>query len=254
MSDPHLPASRRLFSKVASHALRNATQTIMATLSQLELPVAGETISVRQRLLIAGANTGATQLAQLVEDLETLLKHADGALSRAPRPLPPRPLIADAIERAQTPYAPSAPRAIRTSVARGLSDAYGSRMLASRALAALIENALRFSPADAPIRVEALRRGERVAIRVRDGGPGIAADAMDRLFEPLYIGADPLEHVGAGLGVGLGLAVARACAEAQGGALWLERSGDGDGSGASFILELPTPPDTPDRPDVPGSR
>lgn len=243
MNDSHTSPSRRLFSAVAPHALRNVAQTIVATLSQLDLPMAGETISERQRLLIASANTGATQLAQLIEDLETLLKRADGALTWTPRPLPLRPLIAGAIERAQTPFAPATPRTIRSSVASELAEAYGSRMLASRALAALIENALRFSPAETPIRVEARRSGERVAIRVRDGGPGIAAEALERLFEPLCIGAAPLEQVGVGIGVGLGLAVARACAEAQGGALWLERSQPG---GACFILELPLPPTTPD--------
>jgi two-component system sensor histidine kinase KdpD len=245
MSNSHMPPARQLFSQVASHALRGVAQTIVATLSQLDLPVAGETISARQRLLIEAANTGATQLAQLIEDLETLMKRADGALTPAPRPLPLGPLIAEAIERAQSPHAPAAPRAIQVSVASGLTDAYGSAFLASRALAALIENALRFSPADAPVAVEAQRRGERVAIRVRDGGPGVAADALERLFEPLTIGAAPLEHVGVGLGVGLGLAVARACAEAQGGVLWLERDGDG----ASFILELPLPPFAPDGSD-----
>ena len=243
-------ASRRLFSQVASHALRNAAHPVVSMISQLDLPVAGETISARQRLLIAAANDGATQLAQLVEDLETLMKRADDALTDPLGPLPLGPLIAEAIESAQTPYAPAEPRTIQVSVASGLTDAYGSAFLAPRALAALIENALRFSPADAPIIVEARRRGERVAIRVRDGGPGVAADALERLFEPLTIGAAPLEHVGVGLGVGLGLAVARACAEAQGGVLWLER----DGGGASFILELPLPPDAPDAPDALDSR
>lgn len=245
MSDQHTPPSRRLFSSVASHALRGVAQNIVPTLSLLETPVAGETISARQRALIAAANDGASQLTQLIEDLETLMKRADGALTDPPHLLPLRPLIAEAIERAQTPYAPAAPRAIRTSIASELRAAYGSRFLASRALAALVENALRFSPAGAPIRVEARRRGERVAICVRDGGPGVAADALERLFEPLYIGAAPLEHVGVGLGVGLGLAVARVCAEAQGGALWLDRAK----SGASFIFELPLPPNKLDAPD-----
>jgi signal transduction histidine kinase len=75
---------------------------------------------------------------------------------------------------------------------------------------------------------------------VRDAGGGVAPGDRERIFEPLYIGADAINDVGAGLGVGLGLAVARVCAEALGGAVTLEATDD---SGATFTLELPLPPD-----------
>lgn len=236
MTDPLSSAAKQTFSSIASHALRGVTFTILGSLSALDLEVEGESLSQRQRLMIDNATDGAARLAQVVEDLEILLKGADHTLEVRREATPLRALIDEAIVRAQEPIAPDPPRAIMRRLLARLGACDADRRLARRALAALIENALRFSPPDTPVRVEAAKRGDRVVIRVRDTGCGVAPDDRERIFEPLYVGAESAWDVGAGLGVGLGLAVARVCAEAQGGAVSLER---GDAAGASFALELP---------------
>jgi two-component system, OmpR family, sensor histidine kinase KdpD len=242
MTDPlSSSTAKQTFSSIASHALRGVTFTILGSLSELELEVEGESLSQRQRLMIGNATDGAARLAQVVKDLEMLLKDADHQLEVRREVSPLGALIDEAIAQAQEPFAPDPPRAITRRLPNRLSACYADRRLARRALAALIENALRFSPPDAPIRVAASRRGDRVVIRVRDAGGGITLEERERIFEPLYVGADPQGDAGVGLGVGLGLAVARVCAEAQGGAVSLERS---NAAGASFLLELPlAPPD-----------
>lgn len=240
MTEPQSSPAKQAFSSIASHALRGGAYTIVSMLPQLDMGVAGETLSPRQRRVLAVATEGALRLQQAVEDLELLMKRADDTLWTEREAIPLRALIAGAIERAQQPVAPDAPRTITVFVHAGAARCYGDRSLAERALAALIENALSFSPSDSPVRVEARRRGDRVAMSVRDAGGGVAPDDRERTFEPLYIGADAINDVGAVLGVGLGLAVARICADALGGAVTLEATDD---SGAIFTLALPLPPD-----------
>ena len=64
-----------------------------------------------------------------------------------------------------------------------------------------------------------LRREDatRVAITVRDTGPGIGADMAEKIFETF--------HSGKATGMGLGLALSRSIVESHGGRLWLEPAG-----------------------------
>ena len=101
-----------------------------------------------------------------------------------------------------------------------------------RALVNLIENALKYSPADEPVRVLVAVHGSYGVVRVIDHGPGIAGDEADRIFEPFHRG----RSAGSVRGAGLGLAIARGFAEASGGRVWVESR---DGQGATFTLELP---------------
>ena len=86
-----------------------------------------------------------------------------------------------------------------------------------RVLANLIENALKYS--SGRVRV----RGDGFRIEVLDDGPGLAAEQLERVFEPFR-----------GSGTGLGLAIARGFAEANGARVWAEA-----GSGGRFVLALP---------------
>jgi len=109
-------------------------------------------------------------------------------------------------------------------------------------LAALLDNALRFTPAGGTITVEGRIADRRVEATVTDTGQGIAPESLDRVFERFYR-ADT--HSAArsrgpsGGGTGLGLAIARDLARAQGGELL---AGNTDRGGATFTLTLPSGP------------
>ena len=107
-------------------------------------------------------------------------------------------------------------------------------MLAEQALFNLLDNAAKYSPAGGRIEVEARPAGGRVEIVVRDEGPGIPAEALDRLFDKFYR-ADAGDRRRAG--TGLGLAIAKGFVEAQGGTI-AARNRAADRSGAEFIGEL----------------
>jgi len=74
------------------------------------------------------------------------------------------------------------------------------------------------------------RRTPRVWMRVRDNGPGIAAELRERVFEPFFTTKSE------GVGTGLGLAVSRSIARDHGGELTVQ---DDDGVGACFCLQMP---------------
>jgi signal transduction histidine kinase len=69
----------------------------------------------------------------------------------------------------------------------------------------------------------------RVELVVSDTGPGVAADQLERVFEPFYTTKES--------GLGLGLAICRTIARAHGGSLTAESSA---GHGASLHLSLPS--------------
>jgi K+-sensing histidine kinase KdpD len=105
-----------------------------------------------------------------------------------------------------------------------------------RILVNLIENALKYSPADAPIEVAMRGEGEWIAIAVADRGRGVPPAERERIFEPFYRPAGVSPDSARAGGAGLGLAIARRLADAQGGTLTYE---DRPGGGSIFTLRLP---------------
>ncbi|MFG2483226.1 ATP-binding protein [Streptomyces virginiae] len=119
------------------------------------------------------------------------------------------------------------------------------RGLLERAVANIVENAVKYSPDGQPVNVTASALHERVELRVVDRGPGVPDEAKDRIFEPFQRHGDAPR----GAGVGLGLAVARGFTEAIGGTLTAE---DTPGGGLTMVITLPiaggAPPVTADLP------
>jgi len=79
------------------------------------------------------------------------------------------------------------------------------------------------------LRVDAAVQDDHVSLTVSDTGPGIAADELERVFQPFYSTKD---H-----GMGMGLAISRGCIEAHGGVMWMS-SEPGGGARAHFTLPL----------------
>jgi two-component system sensor histidine kinase KdpD len=101
-----------------------------------------------------------------------------------------------------------------------------------RVLANLVENAIKYSPAGEPVRVQVAATPSEAVIRVIDHGPGVPPEEREQIFEPFQRGTRRGDVGGAGLG----LAIARGFAEANGGQLWVESRSD---QGATFVLSLP---------------
>jgi len=97
----------------------------------------------------------------------------------------------------------------------------------------LLSNAIRYSPAGAPLGIRVLPWGEMVRLSVHDQGPGIPAQYQKRIFERFAGVPSPEGHSG---GSGLGLSISHAFIKAQGGLLWVESKPP---SGSCFLFTLP---------------
>jgi signal transduction histidine kinase len=102
-------------------------------------------------------------------------------------------------------------------------------------LANLLNNAIRFSGPQAQVEAELVRRGSEAWLRIRDRGIGLAAEDLERVFDPFYQVEDHMTRRHEGLG--LGLSIVRAIAEAHGGRAWAESPGPGQGT--TFTLAIP---------------
>jgi signal transduction histidine kinase len=100
----------------------------------------------------------------------------------------------------------------------------------------LVGNALKFTDRGS-VELSVRRRGDQAVLRVRDTGRGIAADLLDRVFEP-FAQADQTHSRVVG-GTGLGLTVSRRLAQLLGGDVRIRSSVPGEGS--TFELTLPCP-------------
>jgi two-component system sensor histidine kinase MprB len=100
------------------------------------------------------------------------------------------------------------------------------------ALSNLLENAMKFTPANGRIRFGLDQDSDRVHLWVEDTGIGIPETDLPLLFERFHRGRNAAGYPGSGLG----LAIVRAVADAHGGAARAENLATG---GARFTLELP---------------
>ncbi len=107
-------------------------------------------------------------------------------------------------------------------------------VLIEQVFANLLDNAAKYSPKGAAIRVAVSREDGQAVIRVTDQGPGIPAEHRDAVFDMFF-------RVRSGdrqtAGTGLGLAICRGFVEAHGGSIRAEAGPDG--VGASIIVRLP---------------
>lgn len=117
----------------------------------------------------------------------------------------------------------------------------GDERLLRRAVRNLLDNARRYAPEQPPqVRVQRGAAGQ-AQVWVCDRGPGVPADARERIFEPFFRLPGHAEARG---GVGLGLALVRQIAQLHGGHVHCEEH---RGGGSCFVLSLPAddPPPQP---------
>lgn len=98
----------------------------------------------------------------------------------------------------------------------------------------LVDNAIKYGSEDGRVWVEAAQRAGETVISVNDNGPGIPAEARERVFERFFR-VDKARSRDQG-GTGLGLSIVKHIVQAHGGRVWVEAS---DMGGAKFCLTLP---------------
>ena len=222
--------SRTALLNSVSHDLRTPIAIAKAAVTSLRSDDVQWSPTDRQELL-ADANKALDRLTDLVTNLLDLSRLQAGALAVTVRPVGLDDVVSRALDHA------SAEAQVDLDVPVQLPEVLGDPGLLERVVANLVENAIRYSPADRRVRVSAGARGEVVELRVVDTGPGIPADERAGVFAPFQRRGDNVPVRGAG--VGLGLTIAQGFTHAMQGELELE---DTPGGGLTAVLVLPQAP------------
>ncbi|MEP6738849.1 MAG: DUF4118 domain-containing protein [Caldimonas sp.] len=124
------------------------------------------------------------------------------------------------------------PRKLQTDVPADLPLVECDAVLIERVFINLIENAAKYTPPTAGVRIAVRAASAQMRVMVADDGPGIPPGKEGEVFEKFTRGA----RESATSGVGLGLAICRAIVEAHGGTIRVENAPTG---GAVFTFVLP---------------
>ena len=218
--------ARTALLNAVSHDLRTPIASAKAAVSSL---LSGDVAwSEEDRLeLLTNADTSLDQLTELVTNLLDLSRLQAGVLPVLVAPVGLDDVVSRALDHVAPPGAP-----VEVDVPADLPNVSADAGLLERVVANLVQNALRYSPAGARVRITGSTHGAAAQLRVIDRGPGIPAGELDRVFAPFQRRDDsPIS----GAGVGLGLAIARGLAEAMGGSVTAEET---PGGGATLVVGL----------------
>jgi len=169
-------------------------------------------------------------MAQLVNDMLYLAKADHGLLMPRREPLE----LAEEVDVLLEFFAPLAEDAQVRLSRDGSARMEGDRSMLRRALSNLLDNALRFTPAQGEVRVSIVEQPKVLSLTVENTGGGISEELLPRLFDRFYR-ADPARHEGSSEHAGLGLAITRSIIRAHGGQIRCET----DRGWTRFVIELP---------------
>ncbi|GAA3155184.1 hypothetical protein GCM10010466_52680 [Planomonospora alba] len=240
-----LDQAKSEFVATVSHELRTPLTSIAGYLEIFADDA--EPVSERQERMLQSMVRNAARLQHLVEDLLAVNTIDAGRLDVDAAPVPVRRVLREAI-RAAGGEAQDSGHTFRVHVDPGVDAVTADLDLLVRAVAALLSNAVKFSPTGTPVAVRVSACGDAhggtggtggtVSIAVTDAGPGIAPDELPHVFERFYRTRYAVER--AIQGIGLGLSLARTIAQAHGGTL---TAASAPGEGSTFTLTLPAAAD-----------
>jgi len=223
---------RRDFVANASHELRTPVTSIKGFVETLLDGAMHDPVELQRFLEIVAQQTD--RLNALFEDLLTLSRIEQDAerpqIALASAPV--RPVLEAAVEACRLK---AAEKNIRMEITcpDDLQAAINPPLL-EQAVINLIDNAIKYSPAEQTVAIDGLRGDDAVVIRVRDHGCGIGREHLGRIFERFYR-VDPARSRKLG-GTGLGLAIVKHIAQLHAGRATVESA---VGQGSTFAIHLP---------------
>jgi two-component system, OmpR family, sensor kinase len=233
----------RAFNSMAERiqdSLRSERLLLAAISHELRTPLQRVRLAVELTADLQQENRQLTSVMADLDDLDGILAdvlafarleantgiHAKDLLKL--EPIPPQELLADCAARFESSYPL---RRLNRVVPAELPIIQADARLLRRAMLNLLSNAARYSASDKAIEMEGRSEGQTVVFEIRDSGPGIPADQMDRIFQPFFRG----DEARSARGSGLGLPIVKRIVEAHGGRIEVETSP----RGSTFRIVLP---------------
>ncbi|MCG2786671.1 MAG: sensor histidine kinase KdpD [Anaerolineae bacterium] len=211
-----------------SHDLRTPLVSITGALTSLETQSDNLTENAR-RSLVETAREEAERLNRLVGNLLDMTRLESGALNVKRELADMQDLLGASIGQMESRLTG---RKLQVDVPENIPLVAIDFVLIVHVLNNLLDNALKYSPENSPLMINARHVEDEVQICVQDEGIGIPPDELERVFDKFY----RVQRSSQAAGTGLGLAICRGIVEAHGGRIWAENYPSG---GTAIYFSLP---------------
>ena len=221
-----------------SHELRTPLVAMEKSISLILSKTAGPLTEAQGQFLTI-AQRNIKRLSRLIDDLLDLSKLEAGKMELKEQLSSLGKLIDESVESFDT-WAKQKSVKIITNIHEGLPLANLDPDRVTQVLNNLLGNAIKFTPNDGNITVEAmwLKEKKEIKVSVADNGIGIDQENLAKVFDKFYSGG---ERISTDIsGTGIGLSVAKEIVVLHGGKIWAESQ---KGEGAKFIFTLPLKPE-----------
>lgn len=226
--------ARDEFLSIATHELRTPVTGIQLNGELLLKVLAQETPDDgRIRRYVTWMLEQITRLTELIDQLLDVSRIQNGRLPMNLRRIDLRDLVCDVVARFH--LTPGISDRVVVEIPEEPCSVVGDRERLEQVLVNLVDNAVKYSPDGAPIRLRLLAEATDVSLIVEDAGIGIPRGALAEIFEPFSRAENALRSNLPGMG--LGLHICRRIVEAHHGTIRAESPGDG--GGAVVTVSLP---------------
>mgnify|MGYP001589304917 FL=1 len=217
-----------------SHELRTPLVSTEKAISLILSRQPGQ-ITESQEQFLSIAERNLKRLSLLINDLLDLSKLEAGKMGLKIQPSSIEKVFDESIEGLST-WAVTKSIEIIKKVQQGLPEINLDQERIIQVLNNLIGNAIKYTPNNGKITIEAVLNQEQneIVVSVEDTGTGIPKDQLNKVFDKFYQVGERLTtdiH-----GTGIGLSIAKEIVELHGGKIWAESE---KGCGAKFIFTLP---------------
>lgn len=221
------------FVATASHEIRTPLTSIIALADAMLKPDMHLSEQVRTKGLRTILKEGR-RLGRMVSAMLDLSRIEKGTFQLSPTRVELIALLYDIVDSAPVPADKTIEFDIRHPAPLAIN---ADRDRITQVVLNILDNALRYTPSGGTVTISVGANSRSVRVGIRDQGPGIAPEEIERVFEPFY--QSQRTEVRQARGAGLGLSLAKQIVAAHGGRIWAE-SEIGKGTVVRFTLPRET--------------
>lgn len=220
------------FVSMVAHEIRSPLNSLLMQLKNLHDGLAGE-VNDKQQEILGRASDKIMNLNNLVSELLDLARIESGLIGDEKEKVNLATLLTEQ-QTFHQPYASDKNISIELDCPADLPELFGNRQNLDEVFSNLITNAIKYSPEDATVNINASRENEYVKIVVSDTGFGIGEEYLDKIFTRFFRVKD--QNTRTINGTGLGLSIVKSIIEAHHGSIKVQSK---TGEGTAFTILLP---------------
>ena len=226
-------ATKDKFFSIVAHDLKNPFNSLLV-LTRLLLDEFDTFTSGEQKKFIQQINSSAENTFSLLQNLLEWASAQSGKTSIVKEKINLSPISKESISLLRS-VAENKNIQIDSAIKERIY-AFADRNMVSTIMLNLISNAVKFTPHNGHVKIQAYPKNGHVEVEVSDSGVGISAKNIDKLFKP----GEKFQTTGTDKekGTGLGLILCKEFIEKNNGKIWVKSE---EGKGSSFFFTLPSP-------------